>query len=183
MARTTGENIRCGPRKWLVPIYVGRDPETRKRKYIGKSTRGGLRDSQAKLRVAICGRSQGIWFGTRGSEVQILSPRPIKSITYSHFRDRQKSRCRRFCSRSNPQGSTSGFATARPYAFPHRRIRLTTNSIPACSFDCGPLGLCWERHRAMAATATPTPERWMRFSFKSRGKIASAFCGKVQLSL
>jgi hypothetical protein len=25
----------------------------------------------------------GIWFGTRGSEVQILSPRPIFSITYS----------------------------------------------------------------------------------------------------
>jgi len=26
-----------------------------------------------------------IWFGTRGSEVQILSPRPIKSITYSRL--------------------------------------------------------------------------------------------------
>ena len=26
--------------------------------------------------------SREIWFGTRGSEVQILSPRPIKSITY-----------------------------------------------------------------------------------------------------
>ena len=27
----------------------------------------------------------GIWFGTRGSEVQILSPRQIFSITYSRF--------------------------------------------------------------------------------------------------
>jgi hypothetical protein len=29
------------------------------------------------------GNSGMIWFGTRGSEVQILSPRPLKSITYS----------------------------------------------------------------------------------------------------
>ncbi len=26
-----------------------------------------------------------IWFGTRGSEVQILSPRPFFSITYNKF--------------------------------------------------------------------------------------------------
>jgi len=29
--------------------------------------------------------SFGIWFGTRGSEVQILSPRPIFSITCTRF--------------------------------------------------------------------------------------------------
>jgi hypothetical protein len=55
------------------------------------------------------------WFGTRGSEVQILSPRPIKSITYSHFWDGQESRCRRFCSRSNPPSSTSLRSWGRPF--------------------------------------------------------------------
>jgi hypothetical protein len=30
-------------------------------------------------------RLRGIWFGTRGSEVQILSPRPLFSIVYSHL--------------------------------------------------------------------------------------------------
>src|ERR1035441_7750963 len=29
--------------------------------------------------------SDGIWFGTRGSEVQILSPRPIFSISYKQM--------------------------------------------------------------------------------------------------
>ena len=29
--------------------------------------------------------SVGIWFGTRGSEVQILSPRPLFSAAYSHL--------------------------------------------------------------------------------------------------
>ena len=30
-------------------------------------------------------KKRGIGFGTRGSEVQILSPRPIKSITYKRI--------------------------------------------------------------------------------------------------
>ena len=34
---------------WMVRIYVGRDPEIRKRKYIGKSIHGGLRAAQAHL--------------------------------------------------------------------------------------------------------------------------------------
>jgi hypothetical protein len=42
MARKTGQIIRRGPSAWLVRIYAGRDPETRKRKYIGKSIHGGL---------------------------------------------------------------------------------------------------------------------------------------------
>src|ERR1035441_1025238 len=102
---------------------------------------------------------KGSWFGTRGSEVQILSPRPLKSITYSSFRDRQKPRCRRFCSRSNPQSSTNGFSTVLLYAFPRRRIKPTTNSSPACSFDHGPLRLCWDRPLAMAVIVTGIAER------------------------
>jgi hypothetical protein len=43
MARKTGQIIRRGPQMWMVRIYVGRDPETRKRTYIGKSINGGLR--------------------------------------------------------------------------------------------------------------------------------------------
>ena len=39
------------------------------------------------LRVSI---TSGIWFGTRGSEVQILSPRPIFSSRYSVFTNRPK---------------------------------------------------------------------------------------------
>jgi hypothetical protein len=35
---------------WMVRIYVGRDPETGKRKYIGKSIHGGLRGRTRLLR-------------------------------------------------------------------------------------------------------------------------------------
>jgi hypothetical protein len=41
MARKTGQIIRRGPTTWLVRIYVGRDSETRRRIYLGKSIQGG----------------------------------------------------------------------------------------------------------------------------------------------
>jgi hypothetical protein len=42
MARKIGQIIRRGPQLWMVRIYVSRDPETWKRKYIGKLIHGGL---------------------------------------------------------------------------------------------------------------------------------------------
>jgi hypothetical protein len=41
MARKTGRIIRRGSQMWMVRIYVGRDPESGKGKYIGKSIHGG----------------------------------------------------------------------------------------------------------------------------------------------
>jgi hypothetical protein len=38
----------------MVRIYAGRDPVTRKRKYIGKPIRGGLRDAQGLCHVYRC---------------------------------------------------------------------------------------------------------------------------------
>ena len=44
---------------WMVRIYVGRDPETGKRKYIGKSIHGGLRAAQANLNRMLAERDLG----------------------------------------------------------------------------------------------------------------------------
>jgi len=41
MVRKIGQIIRRGPSTWQVRIYVGRDPETRRRKYVGKFIHGG----------------------------------------------------------------------------------------------------------------------------------------------
>jgi hypothetical protein len=43
----------------MVPIYVGRDPETRKRKYLGKCINGGLRAAQAHLNHMLAERDLG----------------------------------------------------------------------------------------------------------------------------
>jgi integrase len=59
MARKTGQIIRRGPSTWLVRIYVGRDPETGKRQYIGKTIQGGLRAAQAHLNRMLAERDLG----------------------------------------------------------------------------------------------------------------------------
>jgi hypothetical protein len=47
MARKVGQIFGRGPCTWLVRVYNGHDPETKKRKYLNKTIRGGLRDAQA----------------------------------------------------------------------------------------------------------------------------------------
>jgi integrase len=59
MARKIGQIIRRGPSTWLVRIYVGRDPETRRRKYVGKFIHGGLRSAQAHLNRKLAERDLG----------------------------------------------------------------------------------------------------------------------------
>ncbi len=54
-----GQIIRRGSSNWLVRIYVGRNPETQRRKYIGKFTHGGLRSPQALLNPMLAERDFG----------------------------------------------------------------------------------------------------------------------------
>jgi integrase len=49
MTRKASQIIRRGSSTWLVRIYVVRDPETRRRKYIGRFIHGGLRAALAHL--------------------------------------------------------------------------------------------------------------------------------------
>jgi integrase len=59
MVRKTGQIIRRGESTWLVRIYTGRDPETGKRRYIGKAIHGGLRVAQAHLNLMLGQRDLG----------------------------------------------------------------------------------------------------------------------------
>jgi integrase len=59
MARKTGQIVRRGASTWLVRIYFGRDPETRRRKYIGKFIHGGLRSAQTHLNSMLAERDLG----------------------------------------------------------------------------------------------------------------------------
>jgi hypothetical protein len=59
MVRKIGQIIRRGSSTWLVRIYVGRDPETRRRKYVGKFIHGGLRSAQAHLNRMLAERDLG----------------------------------------------------------------------------------------------------------------------------
>jgi site-specific recombinase XerD len=59
MARKIGQIIGRAPRTWLVRVYVGRDAESKKRKYLNKTIHGGLRDAQAHLNRMLSERDLG----------------------------------------------------------------------------------------------------------------------------
>lgn len=59
MVRKIGQIIRRGSSTWLVRFCVGRDPETRRRKYIGKFIHGGLRNAQAHLNLMLAEQDLG----------------------------------------------------------------------------------------------------------------------------
>ena len=47
--RKAGQIIPKGESTWLVRIFLGRDPDTKKRKYDGHTVHGTLKDAQTKL--------------------------------------------------------------------------------------------------------------------------------------
>ena len=59
MARKVGQIVGRGRRYWLVRVYNGRDPETKKRQYVNQTIRGGLRDAQAHLNKMLGERDRG----------------------------------------------------------------------------------------------------------------------------
>src|SRR6516164_6565265 len=59
MARKVGQIVRRGARTWLVRVYNGRDPESKKRKYLNQTIHGGLRDAQSHLNKMLGERDRG----------------------------------------------------------------------------------------------------------------------------
>lgn len=59
MARKVGQIVGRGRRTWLVRVYNGRDPETKKREYLNQTIHGGLRDAQAHLNKMLGERDRG----------------------------------------------------------------------------------------------------------------------------
>ena len=59
MARKVGQTVGRGRHTWLVRVYSGRDPETKKRKYLNQTIRGGPRDAQAHLNKMLGERDHG----------------------------------------------------------------------------------------------------------------------------
>lgn len=58
MTRKLGQVIRSGLSRWLVRIYNGRAPETRRRRYMGKSIHGGPARRAAHLNRMLAERDR-----------------------------------------------------------------------------------------------------------------------------
>jgi hypothetical protein len=46
LARKTGQIVGRGRRRWLVRVFLGRDRETRKRRYYNRTVHGPVRNAQ-----------------------------------------------------------------------------------------------------------------------------------------
>ena len=105
MVPKIGQIVRRGPSTWLVRIYVGREPETRRRKYVGKFIRGGLRSAQAHLNRMLAERDLGR---------KVRSSRQTLGQYLDHWLD--------ICAR--PSCEPRAFATTRAY-WPGTSVRIS----------------------------------------------------------
>ena len=49
MARKTGQIVGRGRQRWLVRVFLGRDRETRRRRYLSRTVHGPVRQAQSYL--------------------------------------------------------------------------------------------------------------------------------------
>ena len=59
MARKTGQIVGRGPRRWLVRVFLGRDRETRRRRYLSRTVHGPVRHAQTYLNKVLRERDLG----------------------------------------------------------------------------------------------------------------------------
>ena len=59
MARKTGQIVKRGRRRWLVRVFLGRDRETRRRRYLSRTVHGPVRQAQSYLNKVLRERDLG----------------------------------------------------------------------------------------------------------------------------
>jgi integrase len=69
LARKTGQIVGRGRHRWLVRVYVGRDRETRKRRYHNRIVRGPVRHAQTYLNKVL--REHDLGRQVDGAEVSL----------------------------------------------------------------------------------------------------------------
>ena len=69
MARKVRQIIARRERTWLVRVYLGRDPETRERKYHNRTIHGSMKQAQAYLTKRL--RERDLGRGIEGIQVTL----------------------------------------------------------------------------------------------------------------
>ena len=59
MARKTGQIVGRGRHRWLVRVFLGRDRETRRRRYLSRTVHGPVRQAQSYLNKVLRERDLG----------------------------------------------------------------------------------------------------------------------------
>jgi hypothetical protein len=59
LVRKTGQIVGRGRRRWLVRVFLGRDHETRRRRYLSRTVHGPVRQAQSYLNKVLRERDLG----------------------------------------------------------------------------------------------------------------------------
>jgi hypothetical protein len=59
LARKTGQIVGRGRHRWLVRVFLGRDRETRRRRYLNRTVHGPVRQAQTYLNKVLRERDLG----------------------------------------------------------------------------------------------------------------------------
>lgn len=57
--RSSGQIINRGPRTWVIRVYLGEDPVTKKRRYHNHTVHGTKKDAQAYLNATLREKDMG----------------------------------------------------------------------------------------------------------------------------
>ena len=118
---------------WLVRIYVGRDPETRRRKYIGKFIHGGLRSAQAHLDRMLAERDLDATFALPGKPLASTSitgstsvPSPVAGEELPRLLDPARTVCRPRLGAKTARGGFAGEIQGSTASCSNRRLSART---------------------------------------------------------
>jgi len=70
MARKVGQIIARSDRRWLIRVYLGRDHQTKKRKYHNRTIHGPMREAQAYFDKKVARARSGSRFGRSKDHTQ-----------------------------------------------------------------------------------------------------------------
>jgi hypothetical protein len=88
VARKVGQIIARGDRTWLIRVYLGRDHETKKRKYHNRTIHGPIRKAQASLTRSLRERDLGRDLeGTKITFNSAASIGPMKYLAHHYVPD------------------------------------------------------------------------------------------------
>ena len=74
----TGQLIQRGPKTWLVRTFLGRDPDTGKRRYHNKTIHGTKKDAQRYLNAALRDKDLGTF--AEPTSVQLTSEKRALAV-------------------------------------------------------------------------------------------------------
>lgn len=83
-----GQIIKRGTRKWLVRIFLGREPDTGKKKYASKMIHGTKKDAQAYLNARLRERDLGRYVELSGLSLNEFWDRWLEEAAKNKLRDR-----------------------------------------------------------------------------------------------